>query len=176
MKKFKCLLLDANIVIKLCKLGLWDALLKQCEIHLSETVIQEANYYEDSKGERHDINLNPYVERGQVHVFSHSAADLKKFRESFDPIYLEKLDPGETESLIHLLSTAGEDYYLCSSDAIVFRVLGNLKRSHQGVSLEEVLNQFDFRCSLEWHFTKGFRQRWCQEGLADSLYGGGFKE
>lgn len=176
MKRFKCLLLDANVVIKLFSLGLWDAIAKQCEIHLSEIVIREADYYEDSEGRRQDINLAPYIESGRVQIFSHSAADLSIFRKSFDPIYLEKLDPGETESLVHLLSYKSEDFHLCSSDAIVFRVLGNLKRSHQGVSLEEVLDQFKFRCSLERHFTIGFRRRWSQEGLADSLFGGGLRE
>jgi hypothetical protein len=176
MKKFKCLLLDANVVIKLFSLGLWDALVKQCEIHLSEIVVREANYYEDSDGERHDINLVPYVERSEITVFSHSVAEFTSFRKSFDPIYVEKLDPGETESLVHLLSPDGEHFHLCSSDAIVFRVLGNLKRSEQGVSLEEVFDQFKFRFTLERQFTRAFRQRWSQEGFADSLYGGGFKE
>jgi hypothetical protein len=176
MKRFKCLLLDANVVIKLFSLGLWNALMKQCEIHLSEIVVGEANYFEDSKGVRHDIDLSPCIESGQVQVFSHSATDLMKFRKSFDCIYLEKLDPGETESLVHLLLEKSEDIYLCSADAIVIRVLGNLKLSENGVSLEEVLDQFKLRRNLEPHFTKTFRQRWSQDGLADSLYGGGFKE
>jgi hypothetical protein len=50
MKRFKFLLLDANIVIKLFSLGLWDALVKQCEIYLAERVIGESDYFEDSAG------------------------------------------------------------------------------------------------------------------------------
>jgi hypothetical protein len=34
MKKFKCLLFDTNVVIKLFSLGLWDAFVKQYAIHL----------------------------------------------------------------------------------------------------------------------------------------------
>jgi hypothetical protein len=176
MRKFKCLLLDANVVIRLFSLGLWDAVVSQCEIHLSEIVTQEAEYYEDSAGNRHDINLRHYIEENRVNVFSHSSADLTNFRDRFDLIYVERLDPGETESLVHLLSPGGEDYHLCSSDAIVFRVLGNLKLSNQSVSLEEVLDQLNFRHTLEWEFTKQFRQRWCQDGVADSLFGAGLKD
>lgn len=176
MKRFKFLLLDANIVIKLFSLGLWDALVKQCEIHLSEIVVGEADYYEDSEGTRQDIDLAPFIRSGQVQIFSHSSADLAKFKASFDPIYLEKLDPGETESLVHLLSEESADLYLCSADAIIFRVLGNLKLSDKGVSLEEIFDQFKLRRNLDHHFTKKFRRRWSQEGLADSLHGGGFKE
>ena len=71
MKRFKCLLLDANVVIKLFSLGLWDALVKQCEIHLSEIVVTESNFYEDSEGNRHDINLAAYIRDGQIQIFSH---------------------------------------------------------------------------------------------------------
>jgi hypothetical protein len=176
MQRFKCLLLDANIVIELFSLGLWDAFVKQCEVHLSEIVVGEADYYEDPEGTRHNIDLTSYRKSGQIQIFSHSADDLAEFKASFDPTYLEKLDPGETESLLHILSLQSEDLYLCSADAIVFRVLGNLKISEQGVSLEEVFHQFGFRRKLEYQFTREFRRRWSQEGLAESLHGKGCKE
>ncbi len=175
MKRFKCLLLDANVVIKLFELGLWDALVSQSEVHLSGIVAGEADYYEDSQGTRHDINLAPYLSSGRVQLFSHSATDLKKFRESFDPIYVEKLDAGETESLVHLLYGIEEGTYLCSADAIVFRVLGNLKLSERGVSLEELLGRFKWQRNLDPHFRREFRLRWSQEGLGDSMFGGGFR-
>lgn len=63
MKRFKFLLLDTNVVIKLFSLGLWDALVKQCEVHLSEIVVSESNYFEDSEGKRHDIDPGP----GPIH-------------------------------------------------------------------------------------------------------------
>jgi hypothetical protein len=175
MKRFKCLLLDANVVIKLFSLGLCDALVKQCEIHLSEIVVTESNFFEDSEGNRHDIDLAAHIRHGQIQIFSHKSSDLNKFRNSFDSIYLEKLDPGETESLVHLLSNEGEEFYLCSGDAIVFRVLGNLKITKKGVSLEEILDQFGWRRSLESCFTKNWRQQWSQTGLGDSMFGGGKK-
>ena len=143
---------------------------------MSETVIREADYYENTEGNRQDIDLAQYTQSGRIRVFSHTAAELSGFRDSFDPIYLEKLDAGETESLVHLLSHQDEEFFLCSADAIVFRVLGNLKLSDRGVSLEEVFGQFKLRRELEYHFTKKFRLRWSQDGLADSLYGGGFKK
>jgi hypothetical protein len=176
MKRFKCLLLDANVVIKLFSLGLWDAVVSQCEIHLSEIVVGEADYYENSEGTHHDIDLTEYIKSGQVNVFSRTAADLKRFRTSFDPEYVEKLDDGETESLVHLLSGACEGFFLCSADAIVFRVLGNVRLAENGVSLEEVLGQFRLRRDLEYQFTKDFRRRWSQTGLGDSLFGAGFRQ
>jgi len=175
MKRFKCLLLDANVVIELFKLGLWDALIKQCDIHLSEIVVSEARYFEDSAGNRHDIDLTAYISNSQINVFSHSSAELQKFRTSFDSMYLEKLDPGETESLIHILSDQDQDFFVCSADAVVFRVLGNLKLTEKGISLEEILDQFKWQRKLDSWFTERWRRQWSQTGLAESLYGGGKK-
>jgi hypothetical protein len=39
MKKFKLLLLDTNVVIKLFELDLWQNLIERCEIWLAGTVI-----------------------------------------------------------------------------------------------------------------------------------------
>jgi hypothetical protein len=136
-------------------------------------VVAESNYFEDSEGARHDINLAPYIKDGRIQVFSHLAADLQKFRSSFDPMYLEKLDPGETESLVQLLSHESEDLFLCSGDAIVFRVLGNLHITEKGISLEEIFDRFGWRRSLEPCFTKSWRQQWSQAGLRESMFGGG---
>jgi hypothetical protein len=176
MKRFKCLLLDANVVIKIFSLGLWNALVKQYELHLSEIVVGESDYYEDSSGARQNIDLEPFIATGEVQVFSHSSSELERFRSSFDLSYLERLDPGETESLVHLLSEGNKDLRLCSADGIVFRVLGNLGLSDKGVSLEEVLDQFKMQRKLEHHFSRDARQRWAQEGLADGLYGRGLKK
>jgi hypothetical protein len=38
MKKFRLLLLDANVVIVLCKWGLWGFVLEKCEIHCHATM------------------------------------------------------------------------------------------------------------------------------------------
>jgi hypothetical protein len=57
---------------------------------------------------------------------------------SFDSSYIEKLDAGEAESLAYLMN-AHDEHSICSADAIVYRVLGNVDRGHQGASLEEVL-------------------------------------
>jgi len=50
----------------------------------------------------------------------------------FGPTYLERFDPGERESLAHLVTSADE-YMICSADSIVFKVLGFLDRGEQGI-------------------------------------------
>jgi hypothetical protein len=105
-------------------------------------------------------------------VFDVPLADIRTFRDRFDPTYLERLDPGETESLAYLLK-ANAEIRICSADKIVYRVLGNLDRSEQGLSLEEVLRTVGLARPLPQQFTKTFRERWTAKGVEESLHGTG---
>ncbi len=61
MKKFKLLLLDANVAIEISRQGLWDQMVARCDIHLAQTVLDEAQFYDDQQGDRHYIDLLPYI-------------------------------------------------------------------------------------------------------------------
>jgi len=125
MKRWSFLLLDANIIIALFKQGLWDRVVAECDLYISETVVGEAHFFEDDKGARHDFDLGPHIANGSIKEFSVPAADVKTFVDTFGLDYIEKLDAGEAESLAYL-EHASDDHPICSADAIVFRVLGNL--------------------------------------------------
>jgi|CXWL01.1.fsa_nt_gi hypothetical protein len=172
MKRWSFLLLDANVVIVLFKWGIWDRLVAACDLHVSETVIGEAHFFEDDAGNRHDFDLGGDVKSGDVKTFSVAPGDVKSFVESFDPSYIEKLDAGEAESLAYLMKVH-EEHFICSADAIVYRVLGNVDRGHQGASLEEVLSKVGLSRSVPWQFSKAFRERWTRAGVSERLQGRG---
>jgi hypothetical protein len=168
-KKFRLLLLDANVVIKLFEMGLWDRLLEQCEVCLSRTIaMTEAHFYEDEDGQRHDFDLASYEASGAIIVFDVSLAQDAELRKHFSPAYLERFDPGEREALARLV-TSPEPYMICSADSIVFKVLGFLNRAEQGLSLEEILQQTGFGRSMPWQFSKAFREKYTLEGFRDRL-------
>jgi hypothetical protein len=175
MKKFKLLLLDANIVIKAFELGLWEKLIERCDIWLASTIVQEAEYFTTDDGIAHRIDISTDVVEKRVSDFEVPLSELSRFRESFDPSYLEKLDDGETESLAFLLHS-NERFLICSADKIVFRILENLKRSEQGVSFEEVLQQIGLGTALPRQFSKVFREDWTRKGFGEGLGGIGHKE
>jgi len=171
MKKFRLLLLDANVVIELFRLGIWDKLVDLCEIHLARTVAErEAHFFLDENDERSDFDLSPYVEARKICVFDVTLSDLTAFLDRFHPVYFDKLDPGETESLTFLLNS-DEDYRLCSGDKIVFRVLGSLSRGDQGISLEEILHQVGLGRSLRQQYSRAYRERWTKMGFQEGLQG-----
>ena len=132
MKKFRLLLLDANVVIYLFEIDLWDKLVEHCEVLLSRIVAErEAQFFEKDDGEKVYLDLQPYVADQRVTVIDASVADIKAFRDLFDPVYLSRLEDGESESLAYLIKSP-EKCLICSADAIVFRVLALLDRVEQG--------------------------------------------
>ncbi len=174
MKKFRLLLLDANVVIEISRQGLWDQMTARCDIHLAQTVVDEAQFYDDNQGDRHYIDLRSYITDKSITVFDLTPSQMSGFRARFDPVYFEKLDPGETESLAYLLDQSDE-CKICSADKIVYRVLGCLNRPDQGVSLDEVLGQVGLGRNLEWEFTKAYKEEWTKKGFQEGLTGIGIR-
>ena len=174
MKRLSLLLLDANVVIYLFELGIWDRVLSFCDIHLARTVFDEAQFYEDDQGGKHPFDLSSYVDNKAIAAFDVLPSQMQAFFEQFDPVYLEKLDAGEAESLAYLL-TASDEMLICSADKIVFRVLGNIDRSTQGISLEEVLQKIGHGRRLRACFGKAYRDTWTAKGVEERLRGFGTK-
>lgn len=174
MKRLRFLLLDANVVIELFELGLWESVIDKCEILLARTVVEkEAEFFFDDEGQ-HAIDLSQEIKSNRITVVEVQASELRRFLSQFDPLYLERLDPGEAESLAYLVSSE-DPCLLCSSDAIVLRVLAQLRRTEQGLSLEEVLQKVGLGRGLPRQFTKGFREVWTERGQEEMIRGIGLK-
>ena len=57
----------------------------------------------------------------------------------------------------------------------MYRVLGNLGRGDQGISLEEALNQIGLGREIKWPFNKLFRDKFTRLGTEDLIRGRGKK-
>ncbi len=176
MKKFKLLLLDANVVIHLFEIGLWDKLVERCEVLLSRIVAErEAQFFEKDDGEKVYFDLQPYISDKRLTVIDASVDDIKSFRDQFDSVYLSRLDDGESESLAYLVKSP-QQCLICSADAIVFRILALLDRADQGLSLEEILGSVGLGHALRWEFSKRFRERWTRIGSQHRIQGVGIRQ
>jgi len=174
MSRLKLLILDANVVIHLHEFGIWAKLIAVCDVHLPGTVVGEADFYE-AGGERQYIDLSDDIKQGRVQVFDVELAKIKAFRDQFDLRYVDGLDDGETEALAFLCDSK-ESFLISSGDAIVYRVLGRLNRSDQGISLDEILKQVGLqRSQLPWSCSKKFREKYTGEGAVDLIQGVGMK-
>ena len=174
MQRLQFLLLDANVIIKLFELGIWSAAVEKCDFLIARTVVEhEAEFYFDDEGQE-AIDLDDDIQNGRIQVVEVSADDLSSFLQRFDALYLERLDPGEAESLAYLAGS-NDPCLICSSDAIVFRVLAQLGLPEQGMSLEEILQSIGLGRTLPKQFTKAFRQQWTRRGQEEKIRGLGLK-
>jgi hypothetical protein len=74
------------------------------------------------------------------------------------------------------LFDAKNDLLISPADKIVYRVLGNMHRVDQGISLNEILDKIGLTASqLPPQYRREFRERWTQVGFDERLRGLGLK-
>lgn len=162
-------ILDAGVIIEAFRTNSWAALIAKNSVTVSRTVMGEVLYYREADGKKVLIDLAPYEQNRAISVIDVAAGDAAAFLREFDPSYIERLDAGELTSLFFLFKKMGAESKICSADSIVYKVLGKLRRSEQGISLEELLAAAGCPKTLEEKFKKSFRERWSREGFSDSF-------
>lgn len=168
MTRSRLVLLDTNVVLRLFELGIWQAVTQKYQIVLAQTIIDEAQFFVRDD-QRHEIDWAQILLSDAVEIRSATAGDIQKFCVRFDPNYLEKLDPGEAESLTLMQSDGHAS--ICSADKIVWRVLGNTGQAERGISLEELLQKIGFSKALPDRFSKQFREQWTKRGGTEQIMG-----
>ncbi len=171
MRKFPLLLVDANIVIHLHKLGIWAKLIETCSVTVTSVVAyDEAYFWEDNDGEKQCFDIGDDIKNNKIRCERVPLDQVKDFHQQFDPTY--SIHAGEAE-LLSFLFGSDKKWLIVSSDAIIFRVLGRTDRGAQGISLEEVLNTLGLGRQLDWGYTKKFGQKWTRQGGQDRITGRG---
>lgn len=164
--KFQLLLLDANIVICLHELGIWQSFIETCDVTLTRTVVDEVASYD----------LTPDIRDHKIDCVDVPLDTVQKFIKKYGPVYVDRLDPGEAESLAFLCEDRRE-WLISSSDEIVFKTLGLEGKAEQGISLEEILNKIGMTQSkLPIQYTREFRENVTRKGQIDRIQGFGHTE
>lgn len=169
-RSLRLLLLDANIVFELHRLDLWSRVVARCEVLLARMVLDESKYFERHDGSQQRIELGREIEIGQVRIVDVPIAMVTAFRRRFQPTFLGRLDPGELESLAHLVEVDRE-CSISSADKIVWRTLGALKLGEQGISLEEILDKIGQSRRLDEPFSMRYRAKWTKVGFDEGMRG-----
>ena len=169
MAKFRLLLLDACVIIYLFEIGQWEHIIESCDVHLSEKIIEEADFYIDPAGQMRPIDLSPY--RSRITVHSVAASRLAAHRSGLGGSILDRMDDGEAE-LLCVLRDELEPHSVCSGDSVVYQYLGAVQCSAQGVSLEKILQQTGRSAAeLAWQFTEAFREKNARQGFEEGQTG-----
>ena len=171
-QKFQLLLVDANVIIKLHELGIWESFIQSCSVTISKEVQKEARFWEDDSGGKHYFDIEEDIKNSKIIREEVSLSRIHEFCQQFDPSYFDRLDKGEAE-LLTILYTSSKEWQVTSADGIVFKVLGRTGRADQGISLEEILNQIGLGRKLTRQFTREFREQFTQKGQEDNVRGRG---
>ena len=115
-----------------------------------------------------------YEDQNNIQIVDVDLATIKKFIEQFSELYKDIIHSGEKETLAFLCSSS-DNLRVCASDQAVFRTLGLLGKSEQGISLEEVLARIGLSQSKYcWRYTKQFREKYTLLGQVDFIHDNGF--
>ncbi|MBI5584428.1 MAG: hypothetical protein HY892_11445 [Deltaproteobacteria bacterium] len=135
----KTWLLDADIVIDLLALNVFDNLVRDHEIYVSSSVADEIIYFKRD-GVRHSINFRiDYVQKKSLVELSASIGDITQLTNMLPREIMPTIHQGELESLALMLKRS--ELILCSCDAATIRVLPILDLSERGISAEKLLRE-----------------------------------
>ena len=134
----KLLLLDADVVIDLHTLGLFDRINKGFEIHITKTVLDEASYFK-SRGTRTKIDI-----RNRVTVIENVAVEhLQTVRNEAKEARLG-IDPGEMEAIACLIQE-DEGFIFCTCDQAAIKLLAFMNLEERSFSIEKALRTIGYQ-------------------------------
>ena len=132
-------ILDADVIIDLLSINVFDRLSKQSSVQLyaASTVIDEVRFY-NNEDQKASINLrDAYVSNNFLIEQSASLKEIQDIRQSLPTLMRDSLHSGELETLAILRRE--ENLVLCCCDAAAIRVLPFLDLTSRCISLEKLL-------------------------------------
>ena len=147
----KLLLLDADVVIDLHTLGLFEKMNKTYDIYLTRSVFEEAKYYRKN-GVKIDISIKGVTILDDVDLES-----LKRVQREAKEARLG-IDPGEATSIAYLTQTE-EGITFCTCDLAAIKLISYMDFEQKSISLENALLSIGYRKKNLYprHYEKSFR-------------------
>lgn len=167
------LLLDADVIIDLHRLGIWEQIIKGNQVKISSIILRdEAYFYEDEHGKRHNFDL--LKDAGiKFQEASIEAVAMRVFIEQFDRNIQEELHPGELEALSIIQND--KSLHFCTSDKMAIKVIAIIGSSSQGISFEELLKTSGITKKLEYKHTNEYFKKYLREGSIIRIQSGRIK-
>ena len=173
--KPKCVLVDANIVIKAYEIGIWLEIVSRCEIIVPSIVVhREALFYSEKKQSiPKDIDLMQLVEQGRIKEVTATKNELEDLYKVFDRVFVEQIDDGEAEALALLKAGKTPQALFCTGDAPAIKALAMIGQGESGISLESLLGKLGLQKSLNIQFTQTFFEEHLKRGSKNLITGQG---
>jgi hypothetical protein len=134
----KLLLLDADVLMDLHSLGLFQKICKSYDVHLTREVLGEAQYYKKGGVKRKiDIGTNVTIIEN-IHIES-----LRKVQREAKEARLG-IDPGESASIAYIDETE-EEMTFCTCDKATIKLISYMNLEERSISLEKALRNVGYR-------------------------------
>ena len=169
MTRLKLWLLDADVIIDLLSIGVFDKLVACHEIYAASTVINEVRFFKRG-GEKYSVDLRrQYVDRDLLKEHTASSDEIRAILSKLPVLTRESIDPGELESMAIL--DREESLIFCSCDAFAIRALPFLDLSGRGISVETLLKSSGLqRSDLKERHTDQYFKNNLGIGQKDKIY------
>ena len=174
-----CLLLDADVIIDLYRLGLWNGIVVQNNVSVASTVAHvEALHYYDESNTKTYIDLSSEIQNGKITELCATVEDQKAISDKFDPIAGPTVNPGELESIAIIHSGTDANIKFCTCDGPAIIALSMLQLDHRGISFETALRQAGIRTKniLIVKYSEKRFKKLITEGKHNLVSGIGFKK
>lgn len=176
-----CILADADVIIELHSLGIWDQFTIQCKVVTTDYIQQnEAKYFKSNRGNfTVAIDLSSYIQNGQISTLSANASDLVPIYETFNTLFLDTLDQGEIEAIALIIAGKNQNAILCSGDGPAIQAMAMIGKSAAVISLQKVLEKTGFTRSvrsLQHNFLEDNFEKHKSQGSQKLITGSGLKK
>ena len=173
----KYILFDANIIIELYKLGVWEALISKVEVIVPSTVARDEALFHsaDEGGIPSPINLSDLLNSGKIKEAIATAEEMAALDNVFDRVFIRGLDPGEAEAIALLHAGSIGDPKFCTADKAAIQALAMINRRELGISMEQILKESGLQKNIGIQFKTEFLKRWLDKGSQNLITGFGLK-
>ncbi len=128
----KLLLLDADVIIDLHSLGLFEKMSKSYSLFVTQEVLTEAKFYK-RRNRKIPIKIGKKATAVENVKVEYLAAVQKEAREAWLAI-----DPGESTSIAYILQSE-KDIALCLCDKAAIKLIAYMNLEKKAISLEKAL-------------------------------------
>ena len=137
----KLLLLDADVLIDLHSLDLFEKVCRNYEISITKAVFEEAKYFKKD-GARYAIRLPS----GITIIDDIKVESLIEVTKQAKSVMLQ-IDPGEAASIAYLIE-ANEEIKFCTCDKAAITLISYMNLDSKCVSLESALKNVGIKINL----------------------------
>lgn len=168
----KLWLLDADVIIKLLEIDVFDKLVAMHDLHVASTVVDEVKHYKRA-GRKILVDFRAqYIDSQRVNETSATPDEMQEVLKRLPALRRQGIHAGETESLAVLVRQ--EELTMCTFDSAAIKTLPFLDVTERAISAEGLLRTSGLTLSpgykLDPRLSEEYFRSNIEQGLREFVY------